>query len=86
MDRLLDEARAGPRHLARPEIAGIVVDAILFGEKPLGYYHLHCFVVMPNHVHLLITPIAAVPKLLQSLKGATARRANQVLQLIGKPF
>ena len=86
MDRLLDQGRTGPLYLARPEIASIVVDAILTGQNPLGHYHLHCFVVMPNHVHLLITPLALVPRLLQSLKGATGRRANQMLRFTGKPF
>jgi REP element-mobilizing transposase RayT len=41
---------------------------------------------MPNHVHLLITPAVALPKLTKSLKGITARRANALLGLTGKPF
>jgi REP element-mobilizing transposase RayT len=41
---------------------------------------------MPNHVHLLITPLTSVPKLLGSLKAATARRANLLLARSGKPF
>ncbi|MBI3695203.1 MAG: transposase [Acidobacteria bacterium] len=86
MDRLLDHARSGPLHLARPEIASIVVEAILAGRNPLGHYRLHAFVVMPNHVHLLITPLLPVPRLLQSLKGATGRRANQFLRVTGKAF
>jgi len=43
-------------------------------------------VVMPNHVHMLITPTIALPKLTRSLKGITAKRANQMLGLIGIPF
>ncbi len=86
MDRLLDHARTGPLYLARPEIATIVVEAILFGQNPLGHDSLHAFVVMPNHVHLLITSLVPVPKLLQSLKGTTARRANQTLRVTGKVF
>jgi hypothetical protein len=31
MDRLLDHARTGPLYLARPEIAGLVVEAIVAG-------------------------------------------------------
>ena len=49
----------------------------------LGHYTLHAFVVMPNHVHLLLTPQVDVPKLLRSLKGITAKRANQALGLTG---
>jgi REP-associated tyrosine transposase len=41
---------------------------------------------MPNHVHLLITPTIALPKLTKSLKGITAKRANQILGLTGTAF
>ena len=88
MDRLLDHARTGPLYLARPEIAGIVVDSIHYGQEVLHQYTVHAYVVMANHVHLLITPNVPVPRLLQSLKlkGTTARRANQMLRLTGKAF
>ena len=56
------------------------------GRDRLNHYDLHAFAVMPNHVHLLITPKAPVPKLLQWLKGTTARRANQALRLTGRGF
>ncbi|MBM3744840.1 MAG: hypothetical protein FJW34_03465 [Acidobacteria bacterium] len=86
MDRLLDEARTGPRYLDRAEIAQLVVDAIQYGESELHHYVLHAFVVMANHVHLLVTPHVPVPNLLRSLKGITAKRANQALGRTGKPF
>jgi len=54
MDRLLDEQRAGPAHLRMPAIAQVVADAIRKGAA--GDYLLHAWVVMPNHVHLLLTP------------------------------
>jgi putative transposase len=41
---------------------------------------------MPNHVHLLITPLVSPARLLKSLKGATAREANRVLRRTGEPF
>jgi REP element-mobilizing transposase RayT len=41
---------------------------------------------MPNHVHLLATPKIALPKLTKSLKGITAKRANELLRLTGQPF
>jgi REP element-mobilizing transposase RayT len=41
---------------------------------------------MLNHVYLLITPQVEVPKLLRSLKGITAKRANQILGLTGRAF
>jgi REP element-mobilizing transposase RayT len=41
---------------------------------------------MPNHVHLLIQPLAPVPVLMRWLKGSTARWANQVLNRTGHSF
>jgi REP element-mobilizing transposase RayT len=86
MDRLLDEARIGTFYLRQPDIADMVVEAIHYNANVLGHYLLHAFVVMPNHVHLLATPVAALPKLTRSLKGITAKRANAILKLLGQPF
>lgn len=41
---------------------------------------------MPNHVHLLILPKIAAPKIMRWLKGSTARTANQLLGRTGLPF
>jgi REP element-mobilizing transposase RayT len=84
MDRILDNIRTGPFYLRIPEIAAMVVDAIHFRE--LRDYQLHSYVVMPNHVHLLITPAMQVCKVMQSLKRFTAREGNKILGLTGKPF
>ena len=86
LDRLLDEARAGPFYLRQPALAELVVDAIHYNERILGHYVLHAYVVMPNHVHLLISPRVAVPALTKSLKGITALRANALLKRVGNPF
>jgi putative transposase len=85
MDRLLDQARIGPLHLRRADIASMVVEAIQYHSDYLGHYELHGFVVMPNHVHLLITPAISISEIMQSLKRFTARRANQMLGLTGQP-
>src|SRR5208337_2518721 len=71
MDRLLDQARSGPMFLRQPEIAQLVLASIDYGGE-IGHYELHAFVIMSNHVHLLLTPHLSVPKLLCSLKAATA--------------
>jgi REP element-mobilizing transposase RayT len=83
MDRLLDREVFGPLYLKMPNIAQLVVDSIQNGR---GEYSLHSWVVMPNHVHLLITPLGDVSALMQKLKGATAREANKQLHREGKPF
>ena len=85
MDRLLDNARTGPLYLRRPEIAKVVVEAIHYRERE-QHYQLHSYVVMPNHVHLLMTPLADVSKVMQSLKRFTAREGNRVLGFTGQPF
>ncbi|MDP8980695.1 MAG: transposase [Acidobacteriota bacterium] len=86
MDRLLDETRTGPAYLRQAEIAGMVVEAIHYAADVLRHYSLHAYAVMPNHVHILITPFVPLPKLTGSLKGITAKRANEMLRLTGKPF
>jgi putative transposase len=86
MDRILDNARSGPLYLRQPEIAQMVVDAIHFREHSLAHYQLHGYVVMANHVHVLITPLAEVSRLMKSLKRFTAREGNRILGLTGQPF
>jgi len=84
MDRLLDEQRAGPAYLRMPAVAELVADAI--GQGADSAYLLHTWVVMPNHVHLLITPQVAVPAMLRRLKGSSARECNKLLGQTGRPF
>jgi REP element-mobilizing transposase RayT len=79
MDRLLDRATEGPVFLRQHEIAQIVIDAIRDGEARFHRYQLHAFVVMPNHVHLLVTPHVIAKQWLGPLKGFTAHQANRVL-------
>jgi putative transposase len=85
LDRQLDTLRRGPMYLRRPDIAQIVVDSIHKGVE-LRHYELGAYVVMPNHVHLLIQPSIAPERLMKSLKGASAREANRVLGRTGEPF
>jgi REP element-mobilizing transposase RayT len=86
MDSLLDRARSGPLHLQRPEIAALMVDALDHGQDCMQYYQLHAFVVMANHIHVLLTPRVEVAKITHSLKRFTAREANRILGLTGQPF
>ena len=86
LDRLLERARSGPFYLRQPVLADMVVEAIHYNANALGHYLLHAFAVMPNHVHLLLTPNIALPQLTKSLKGITAKRANLLLSLTGTSF
>ena len=54
--------------------------------RDLRSYQLHAFVVMPNHVHLLMTPLERASKVMQPLKRFTAREGNRTLGLTEQPF
>jgi len=85
LDRLLDEGRFGPVFLVQVEVAEVVAATVQGGVRA-GHYLLHAWVVMPNHVHLAITPLVELSLALGSLKGLAARRANAVLGRTGMPF
>jgi putative transposase len=86
MDQFLDTVRTGPFWLRTAPIAALVVDAIAFGQGPLRHYEVGAFVVMPNHVHLLVIPHIPVATLTRRLKGYTARQANRMLGRTGEAF
>jgi putative transposase len=83
MDRLLDTARFGPVHLKRREVAQLVRASI---QHCTAECDMHARVIMPNHVHLLLTPRSDTSLLLRRLKGYSARQANQLLGRTGQPF
>jgi REP element-mobilizing transposase RayT len=85
MDRYLDTMREGPMYLTVEPIASIVVAALGRGEE-LNQYELGAYVTMANHVHALLLPKISPSRLTQSLKGATARDANRILNRTGKTF
>jgi putative transposase len=47
-------------------------------------YKLHAFVIMPDHLHLLITPIESLEKSMQLIKGGFSFRAKRELQWNGE--
>lgn len=97
IDGLLDQDLHGPRWLARPECARIVMETIhaFMPEE----YHLHAFCLMNNHVHLLIDQqdipeppprrdgkhYTALSRAMRLLKGKSGALCNQVLGRSG-PF
>jgi REP-associated tyrosine transposase len=84
MDRILDEAATGPKYLAIPEIATLVVSALWDLERRFDRCEVHSFVVMPNHVHALVTPCVEATKWLAPLKAFTSRQANLLLARTGR--
>ena len=81
---VLDMASSGPLYLRMPAVAAVVQNAIMYRDG--REYELHAYVVMPNHVHLLVTPLRELPEIMQSLKRHTAREANRILGLTGRAF
>jgi REP element-mobilizing transposase RayT len=84
-DEELDAAATGPRWLGDSEIAGCVDKAIHRGAE-LEHYFLHAYVVMPNHVHILIAPLVPLRRITAGIKGISARDANRVLARTGRAF
>jgi putative transposase len=85
IDRYLDNTRTGPQFLRQANIAQLVVDSLHRGAE-LGHYELGPFVIMANHVHVLLMPLVSPSQLLKSLKGSTAREANRLLGRTGEQF
>jgi REP element-mobilizing transposase RayT len=67
-------------------VAKTVVDALHYGAETLQLYRLSAYVVMSNHVHILIWPRALLPEITKAIKGFTAREANRILCRTGEKF
>lgn len=78
IERYLDEG-LGECLLLLHQLAALVRDALKFhdGKK----YVLIAWVIMPNHVHALLRPLAGhhLPDILHSIKSFTAQQANKIL-------
>lgn len=66
-------------------MANLFLD-VLFHYRTRGCYHLHEFVLMPDHFHLLISlePGMSVERAVQFLKGGFSFRAGKELGLKGE--
>jgi len=77
---------AGECFLKRPQIAQMAAEALLhFHEQQ---YRLDEWVIMPNHVHLVLWPMPnfTLSDILRSRKRHMARQANQILGRTGDTF
>ena len=77
------DAGMGSRALARPDAREAVRNCLLRfdGER----LRLHAAVIMPTHVHLLMEPLRGhdLSRILQGIKGASAREINKLLGVTG---
>lgn len=69
----------------REELAEAVVNA-LYHLRDLGGVRLHGFVVMPDHVHTIISLVGGktLPQVMHSLKSYTANQINKMRGMRGK--
>lgn len=97
-DEALHRRSNGPYDLQEPQVAALVAESLRYRDGRV--YTLHAFCIMPNHVHLVCTPLPVVveqvgrfgkspyyplAQILHSLKRYTAREANRLLGRTG-PF
>jgi putative transposase len=64
------------RHFQRTANAELFI-ATLFRYRDAGKFLLHAFVVMPDHVHILVTPSESTSKAIQFIKGGYSHAARQ---------
>ncbi len=57
---------------------------VLFDYRDQKKYLLHEFVLMPNHFHLLISPVLTLERALQFIKGGFSYRAKKELGFGGE--
>ena len=78
IERALDSGH-GSGALAQPTIGEAVEDALLYFDA--SRYRLHAWVVMPNHVHVMVTPVGGerLSAIVHSWKSFTAKKANALL-------
>jgi REP element-mobilizing transposase RayT len=86
LDRQADRAMSGPLWLRDPRIAQVVANTLCYGDHGRQLYSLRAWVIMPNHVHVLLEPRVQLAKITRWVKGSTAREANQILGRTGSAF
>lgn len=95
LDEYLDRAEHGPTWLRQPRIASMIQDALL--NIYVYLYRLWAYVVMPNHIHVLLkgkpkevhadtetSETVSLREITKDLKGYTAREANKILGRTGQ--
>jgi putative transposase len=88
LDDYLDRVVCGEAFLKNEQVADLVAEAIYYRNARI--YDLISFCIMPNHVHLVFTPLEkekgelySLTEILHSLKRYTARQSNMLLKQSG---
>jgi len=71
----------GTACLTLPAVGQIILQALncFNGQR----YRIHAWTIMPNHVHVLLTPNESLSQILHSWKSFTANKANSVMGRTG---
>ena len=69
--------------LLQSERMASLLIATLIEYRNQQKYELHEFVVMPDHFHLLITPIVTLERAVQLIKGGFSFRAGKLFRVPG---
>lgn len=82
VDRLMDQALTGPVWLENQLVAESVAQTLLAADRQWNLCSLLAWVIMPNHVHLLMRPNRPLPEVARAIRKTGARLANEIL---GRP-
>jgi len=85
MDRYLDTRTDGPMAIANGQVAQAVLNVLLLGRRQ-SRYEIGPFVIMANHVHMLVRTSGDMSTEMKWIKGASARAANLLLHATVSPF
>ena len=87
VDAILDRASTGPLWLSDKRIANVVQDALV--NRYARLYYLWAYVVMANHIHVLLKPKnhdTSISTITKNVKGYSSREANRLLERTGQRF
>jgi putative DNA methylase len=72
--------------LKNPEVAATVINTFLMAANEWDLCELFAWVVMSNHVHLLLQPHEPLSEITRAIKKTSATGANRILGRSGLPF
>lgn len=70
--------QGGRNTLQRDAVAELFINT-LYEYRSQERFALHAFVVMPNHVHLILTPAESLERAMQFIKGGFSFRVSRLL-------
>ena len=71
IERSLDRNCGEKLLLNNPLFAGRVRDALLHGDRAQGHYDLHAWVILHNHVHVLLDPHTGTVRIAETIMDSS---------------